>query len=499
MASSIGTRFPPGPQQWGLAYWMRRVLAECDTAARQMSPEAVHDLRVALRRCRSMAKSLTELDLSPAWQKVRKAGRKLFRRFGELRDTQVMLEWVQKLSPADDPVRHRMVEILTGREQQLKESVLTALEQFDRNQWKRFAAFLPERAQRVPLDGLVFEHVALERYDEAYELHRRALRNRSRIAYHRLRMGVKRFRYTVENFLPGRHAEWGKDLKRFQDWLGEVHDLDVLWAALRTTGPVFDAAAHARWREWIDKERQSRLQDYRKMAVGKNSLWPVWRAGLPGGERLESAALAKLAAWASFRDPQFDEKQHLAERALQLFDGLGAARAPGSFGNAQARGILHAAALLHDVGRADGGKGHHKTSYRMIRALPPPRGWSRDDMELVALLARYHRGAPPGGDHAAFGALPAPARETIRYLVGVLRLALAFSRDPDAPVTRLEVTNTPEAIVIEADGAREDGPLAYQVLRRKWLLELACKRPVVVRFRPTESAANATGLMPEAL
>jgi CHAD domain-containing protein len=477
---------------------MRRVLAECDKAGRRMSPEVVHDLRVALRRCRSMAKSFMELDHSPAWQKARKAGRKLFGRFGELRDAQVMLEWVQKLSPADDPVRQRMVEILTGREHELKASALRALEQFDRNQWKRFAAFLPERTRRVPLDGLVFEHLALERYDEAYELHRRARRNRSRIAYHRLRIGVKRFRYTVENFLPGRHAEWGEDLKRVQDRLGDVHDLDVLWAALRKTGPVFDTAARARWREWIDRERHGRLQDYRKMTGGKNSLWSVWRASLPNGERLESAGLAKLAAWASFRDPRFDEKHHLVERALQLFDALGAARAPGSFGNAQARRIFRAAALLHDVGRADGAKGHHKTSYRMIRALPQPRGWSGDDMELVALLARYHRGAPPRGDHAAFGALPAPARETIRYLVGVLRLALAFGRDRDAPVTRLEVKNTPEAIVIEADGAREDGPLAYQVLRRKWLLELACKRPVIVRFRTAESAADATDLMPEA-
>ena len=482
---------PPGTEQRGLAYWMRRVLAECDKAEREMSPDAVHDLRVALRRCRSMAKGLMELDPSPDWRKLRKAGRKLFRHFGELRDSQVMLEWVQKLSPADDPVRQTILEILTGREQQLKESALKALQQFNRKQWERFAATLPERARRVPLDGPIFQHLALERYNEASELHGRALRNRSRIAYHRLRIGLKRFRYTIENFLPGRHAKWGEDLKRLQDRLGEVHDLDVLWTALRRTGASFDAAARARWHEWIDRERQSRIEEYRKMTVGTNSLWSVWRAGLPGREQLESAALAKLAAWASFRDPDFDQKPHVAERALQLFDGLGAAGIPGPFKNAQARRILYAAALLHDVGRAEGKRGRHKTSLRLIRALPPPLGWSRDDMVLVALLARYHRGAPPREDHAPFSALPAPAREIVRYLAGVLRLALAFGRDLDSPVTRLEVKNTPDAIVIEVDDAREDGPLAYQVLRKKWLLELACRRPVIVRFRAVETAARS--------
>lgn len=489
----MNQQFPLATQQQGLAHWMRRVLAECDRAEREMSPDTVHDLRVALRRCRSIAKSLMEVDPHPDWPKMRKAGRRLFRRFGELRDGQVMLEWVLRLAPPDDPVRPRTIEILTGREQQLKERARAALEPFDRKQWKRFLAVLPERARHVPLDGLVFEHMALERCLEAYELHRRARRNRSRIAYHRLRIGLKRFRYTVENFLPARHAEWEHDLKGLQDRLGEVHDLDVLWASLRKTGPLFDAAEHARWGEWTGKERQSRIEDYRKLTVGKNSLWRVWRTSLPDGARLESAALAKLGVWASFRDPDFGAKQRLAERALQLFDGLAAAGIAGPFGEGRARRILHAAALLHDVGRAAGKPGHHKASCRLIRALTPPLGWSRDDMELVALVARCHRGAPPSGNSAAFGALPAAAREIILSLAGVLRVALAFNRASEAPVTRLEVKQTSEAIVIETDGAMDNEPLAHEVLRKKWLLELACRRPVIVRFTTADTAAHGAG------
>src|ERR1035441_6942470 len=46
----------------------------------------------------------------------------------------------------------------------------------------------------------------------AYDLHKHALRTRSQVSWHELRIGIKRFRYTVENFLPRQHALWGDDL-----------------------------------------------------------------------------------------------------------------------------------------------------------------------------------------------------------------------------------------------------------------------------------------------
>ena len=46
----------------GLRYWMERVLAECDNAASGFQPDPVHDLRVALRRCRSLADGMIAMD-----------------------------------------------------------------------------------------------------------------------------------------------------------------------------------------------------------------------------------------------------------------------------------------------------------------------------------------------------------------------------------------------------------------------------------------------------
>ena len=74
----------------------------------------------------------------------------------------------------------------------------------------------------------MFQRLALTRLNEAAELYQRARKGRSRIAWHRLRIGLKGFRYTLENFMPQRYQPWSEDLKRIQDLLGEVHDMDVL-------------------------------------------------------------------------------------------------------------------------------------------------------------------------------------------------------------------------------------------------------------------------------
>src|SRR5207253_1693390 len=66
----------------GLRFWMERVLEECDRVSSGFGPDPVHDLRVALRRCRSIADGFIALDPDPAWKEMKKAGRRLFSRLG---------------------------------------------------------------------------------------------------------------------------------------------------------------------------------------------------------------------------------------------------------------------------------------------------------------------------------------------------------------------------------------------------------------------------------
>src|SRR5271157_53347 len=100
----------------GLQYWMQRVLKELESVREAPEPDAVHDLRVAIRRCRSVAAVMEEVDPDPAWPEMRNLGRKLFRQLGELRDTQVLEEWTRNLSAETDPVRLKLLATFESRE-----------------------------------------------------------------------------------------------------------------------------------------------------------------------------------------------------------------------------------------------------------------------------------------------------------------------------------------------------------------------------------------------
>ena len=378
----------------GLHAWMERVLVECDRAAAGFDADAVHDLRVALRRCRSLADGLMAIDSDSSWKDMKKAGKKLFQALGELRDMQVMAEWIEKLSdtsrsaggrlsddlvsgelvsgdPAGDrlasePVTIKLLDHVHGREAACKQHAFKDLHQFDRKQWRQWSRTLPRRAARVRPGSVVYLHLALEKWTAAYDLHKHALRTRSQLGWHQLRIGIKRFRYTVENFLPRQHALWGDDLKELQDLLGEVHDLDVLWA-LAVDGAVSafpDVESRNRWREKLNAERAKRIERYREKMVGRESLWRVWRAELPAGPQLRAAAMSRLRTWAGYLDPDFSHSQRVAQLALLLYDGLknaGLVTASAVPPNARRlnldpdwRAVLQAAALMHDVGIAEG-------------------------------------------------------------------------------------------------------------------------------------------------
>ena len=98
----------------GLRYWMLRVLEECDNVAADFSADPVHDLRVSLRRCRSMADGLMAMDPEKDWKAMKKAGKALFQRLGALRDVQIMMEWIEKLELAPARVEATAVVVSNG-------------------------------------------------------------------------------------------------------------------------------------------------------------------------------------------------------------------------------------------------------------------------------------------------------------------------------------------------------------------------------------------------
>ncbi len=459
---------------------MQRVIEECDRASVAFSPEPVHDLRVALRRCCSIADGICAIDPDPTWKEMKKAGKRLFRKLGELRDVHVMQDWVHRLDRPGDPVTGALLQYITTRETQQQQEALRALQEFDRKQWERLSQSLPRRMARLRQGSLVFRHLSLERWTEAYRLHRQTVGKASPAGLHRLRIGLKRFRYIVENFLPLQHAAWSDDLKHMQDLLGEVHDLDVLWPVAVQASVFPDAEARARWQQRIHDERVQRIEAYGKKMIGKGSLWQIWRAELPSGNQIKSAALLRLRLWASLLDPDFKHSTHVSRLSLQLYDGLAAnGGSPGR--HPRERAILGVAALVHDVGRSKDEKGHHKTSHRMIRRLAPPLGWPRQDLLTAGIVARYHRGALPGAGQEAFRSLSSSQRKDIVRLAAILRLANAFDASRDGRIRRLEVKSENGFLQIGAQGYSPGDRTAEAVAAARHLLETVYRRPVMVR------------------
>src|SRR6266581_3167559 len=197
-----------------LPFWMDRVLKELENVRSFPDMNAVHDLRVAIRRCRSVAAVMEEVDPDSAWPAMRKAARKLFRSLGALRDAQVMNEWVKKLAPETDPVRAHLQASFESKEPKLRENALRLAAKFDQKSWRRLERTLRKRSRLVPAGSLPAQCLGLERFESAKELHAKALRTEKPKPWHALRIGLKRFRYTVESLLPEQYAAWSDNLKR---------------------------------------------------------------------------------------------------------------------------------------------------------------------------------------------------------------------------------------------------------------------------------------------
>jgi CHAD domain-containing protein len=472
-------------------YWAQRVVEECENASRDFAADPVHDLRVAIRRCRSMADGFLSVDPDPGWKQMKRMAKPLFASLGDLRDVQVMMEWVDKLSSPDDPARPILLLELQLRETQLKTAAQQELEKFDRREWLSLNTYLSGRAEQIPLGGTVFQLLALERWNEGRELHRRALRNRSGTAYHQLRIGIKRLRYTVENFLPALHEQWSKNLRDLQDALGEVHDFDVLWTMLRSHGDVAPEV-RSQWHTTIQAERNKRLELYRGRMVGRQSLWQRWRAVLPAEEQLQSAGLEKFRTWAAFLDPHFDHATHVASIALTLYDGLAEHNVIAN--DRRQRCVLEAAALTEEVGWSKHDKGRRKRSFKLLHKLAPPPGWSPQEMRAVAIVAHYHRGALAPTSHVMFTGLPARSRNQLLRLAGVLRLANALVTAGQPFNIQLHVDGKDGPLSIRVEGIDAAiGPGGEQLAQAKYLLETTCGVAIQIRGESTADSRRAIG------
>jgi exopolyphosphatase/guanosine-5'-triphosphate,3'-diphosphate pyrophosphatase len=129
-----------------------------------------------------------------------------------------------------------------------------------------------------------------------------------------------------------------------------------------------------------------------------------------------------------------DHSQHVARLSVALFDQTRAIHGLTD----REREWLEYASILHDIGVHISYEGHHKHSYYMVKN-GDLRGFEPDEIETIALVARYHRQATPKRKHDGFADLPRRTRRTVRTLAAILRLAESLDRSHAQSITGLEI------------------------------------------------------------
>ncbi len=118
-----------------------------------------------------------------------------------------------------------------------------------------------------------------------------------------------------------------------------------------------------------------------------------------------------------------DHTEQVARLALSLFDQT---RRQHRLDD-RARAWLEWAALLHDIGEHISYERHHRHSYYLIKN-GDLRGFDPDEIEVMALVARYHRRGTPKKSHPGFATMGRPARDAVRWLAAILRVAESLDR-----------------------------------------------------------------------
>jgi len=457
---------------------MHRVVAELGKLRRSQDKDTVHDLRVAIRRCRSVGAVMAEVDPSPLWQEMRHLPRKLFRRLGALRDAQIMCDWVRAHGAENDKLRLILQEHFGAQEPELLDAAVGAAEKFDEKAWKKLERKLTKRVRLVAPEGLAAECLALERLEEAKELHARAMREQQPESWHALRIGIKRFRYTVESLLPERYEMWSGNLKRLQDTLGEVHDLDVLANLVQEKAEAGAPEVLSEWERRIERERNRCLGQYNDLAVGKGSIWNVWTQALPQGQRALTAGTARIRVTARAVAKHSRAGVPVYGIATAILDAFRYARVAPLFRERASRRMLRAAARLCGASGKNGLR--RKELSRFLLKSPVPPGWTGEEWEVLALTLRYHRGAEPKAKAGGWSKLTEEQQQQLRAWAGVLRLARGLRKSGVEGGTGFRAERTVNAVHLEVPGLADSAEDAARLAAAKHLLEGYLQAPLIL-------------------
>jgi exopolyphosphatase/guanosine-5'-triphosphate,3'-diphosphate pyrophosphatase len=151
---------------------------------------------------------------------------------------------------------------------------------------------------------------------------------------------------------------------------------------------------------------------------------------------------------------------------------------------------LEYASLMHDIGGHISFAAHHKHSYYLIKN-GDLRGFHPDEIEVMALVARYHRRGTPRRSHDEYAQLPSALRRTVRILSSILRVAESLDRSHAQPLSGLEVNDRGADIVLTLHSSGDSELEVWATSRHLEPFEELVGKPVRIETAPATPVARA--------
>jgi exopolyphosphatase/guanosine-5'-triphosphate,3'-diphosphate pyrophosphatase len=178
-----------------------------------------------------------------------------------------------------------------------------------------------------------------------------------------------------------------------------------------------------------------------------------------------------------------EHAKHVAQLALALFDQTRGIHKLGE----REREWLEYGALLHDIGVHISYERHHRHSYYLIKN-GDLRGFEPEEIEIIALIARYHRQAEPKRSHEGYGALKGAQRRTVRALAAMVRLAEGLDRSHAQAVSGIDVFPRGDDYLIRLRASGDAELELWAAHRHAAAMEALLERPI--RFEVAGAADN---------
>ncbi len=198
----------------------------------------------------------------------------------------------------------------------------------------------------------------------------------------------------------------------------------------------------------------------------------------PDVRRRSVIELAERCAWEAAHSRQ------VAAIALTLFDYTKRIHGLGD----REREWLEYAAFLHDIGNHISYEKHHRHSYYLIKN-GDLRGFEPEEIDVIALVTRYHRRATPKRGHIGFTDLSKDLRKTVEVLAAFLRLAETLDRSRHGVIRGIEVRERMGDLRINVQASGDAELEVWAAHRQAKALEEALDRKVRIEKVPYRKAS----------